>query len=160
MNIFSATRQIDLDNPDGLVDQECFNKYPPTRAYNINDGSTIDCLERGHARCYCVHTCVCFIRELRCACSSSNSRVSLASRKGLHPLRYVSLPSSAYQKKLRNQSSPTHGIRPGVSAVMAEMLARAFYCSSVPPSSLRILSAMSTERVVVEIHERIRLYGS
>ena len=32
----------DLDDPDGVVDQECFNKYPLTRAYNAEDASTID----------------------------------------------------------------------------------------------------------------------
>ncbi|CAM9875438.1 unnamed protein product, partial [Ectocarpus sp. 13 AM-2016] len=32
----------DLDDPDGVVEQECFNKYPLTRAYNAEDASTID----------------------------------------------------------------------------------------------------------------------
>lgn len=32
----------DLDDPDGVVDQECLNKHPLNRAYNKNDASTID----------------------------------------------------------------------------------------------------------------------
>ena len=32
----------DLDDPDGVVTQECLNKYPLTRVYNANDASTID----------------------------------------------------------------------------------------------------------------------
>lgn len=32
----------DLDDPDGAVDQECFNKNPLTRAYNASDASIID----------------------------------------------------------------------------------------------------------------------
>ena len=32
----------DLGNPDGVVDQECFNQYPLTRAPNAKDASAID----------------------------------------------------------------------------------------------------------------------
>ncbi len=32
----------DLDDPDGVVTQECLNKYPLTREYNADDASVID----------------------------------------------------------------------------------------------------------------------
>ena len=32
----------DLDDPDGIVDQECFNKHPLTRVYRKKDASQID----------------------------------------------------------------------------------------------------------------------
>ena len=39
---FSLCDIGDLDDPDGEVDQECFNKYPLNRAYNKEDASAID----------------------------------------------------------------------------------------------------------------------